>query len=481
MKKITLILLLLPFLSFSQKITTKKDRVLIDEKEVAIFKEPVRDQYQLFDLSGNKQFTVEYKGMSEGKTILNQWLLLTSADEAKKTEIPYEVLINSLSPTRIMLHLISAKYGLFDKNGFNAAKIETFFNTERESIGDKTLKTKMEVVASKKDKEEKIARYRPFVKMDGTIMFGGTAGTNIVGKAMSSNYTAFGNNNTVSIYDLDNIQVATARATGNMNNEVEVTLFNDSKFSYNAEKRFAGPDNSSFVKELVGELVYRDITLGRQAKSYNQNLLKEKIKLAKERSRNIYNVNGYAFDEKGVRYDGIITAQFEKLDINQTGDTQVVDAIDNYGKNVSIKYKNEKGRERTITLQAKDNIKFYVKNSDGTETAFEGMKVKGDAMKKLSNAMSLGFNNAYFYRVIYTSKDNSVLVDPVEDDRFVIKLKSKSEGQMVDKRNNDKLSIQLAEYLSGCKNLASEIKKGAFDLKNSENLINIVNEYNDCK
>ncbi len=481
MKKYLLILLLVPVLAFSQKLKTKKDRILFDEKEVAIYKEPVRDQYQLFDLKGTKQFTVEYKTMMEGKTIINQWLLLTSADESKKTEIPYEVLINSLSPSRIMFHLLSAKYGLFDENGFNASKIETFFNTERENIGDKSLKTKIETIATKKEKEDKIARYLPFVKMDGTIMFGGTAGTNIVGKAISSNYTAFGNNNTVNVYDLDNIQVATAHATGNMNNEVEVTLFNNSKFTYNAQKRFAGPDNSSFVKELVGELVYRDIKLGRQAKTYNTNLLNEKIKLAKERSRNIYNVSGYAFDEKGQRYDGIITAQFEKLDINQTGDTQVVDAIDNYGKNVSIKYKNEKGRERTITLQAKDNIKFYVRNNDGTETAYEGMKVKGDAMKKLSNAMSLGFNNAYFYRVIYTSKDNSVLVDPVEDDRFVIKLKSKPEGQMVDKRNNDKLSVQLAEYLSGCKILASEIKKGAFDLKNSENLINIVNEYNDCK
>ncbi|UUC45458.1 hypothetical protein [Flavobacterium cerinum] len=481
MKKFTLILLLLPFLAFSQKLKTKKDRILIDEKEVAIFKEPVRDQYQLFDLKGNKQFTVEYKGMSEGKTILNQWLLLTSADESKKTEIPYEVLINSLSPSRIMFHLLSAKYELFDENGFNQSKIDAFFNTQRESISDKTLKTKMEVVSSKKDKQEKVARYRPFVKNDGTIMFGGTAGTNIVGKAMSSTYTAFGNNNTVNVYDLDNVQVATARATGNMNNDVEVTLFNDSKFTYPAEKRFAGPDNSSFVKELIEELVYRDITLGHQAKSYNRNLMNEKIKLAKERSRNIYNVNGYAFDEKGTRYDGIITAQFEKLDINQTGDTQVVDAIDNYGKNVSIKYKNEKGKERTITLSAKDNVRFFVKNSDGSETGYEGMKVKGDAMKKLSNAMSLGFNNAYFYEVIHNSKGNSVLVDPVEDDRFVIKLKNKSEGQMIDKRNNEKLTVQLAEYLSGCKKLAAEIKKGAFDLKNSENLINIVNEYNDCE
>ncbi|WP_177735788.1 hypothetical protein [Flavobacterium inviolabile] len=480
MKKIILLLLLCPLISFSQKIKTKKDRVLIDEKEVAILKDQVRDQYELFDLNGVKQFTVEYKGMSEGQTIINQWLLVTSADGSQQTEIPYEVLINSLSPTKIVLHLLTVKYGLFDANGFNKQKIEAFFATKRESISDKSLKAKVEAVASKKDKQDKIARYKPFVKNDGTILFGGTAGTTIVGKAISSGYTAFGSNNTISIYDLDNVLVATANATGNANNDVNVTLFNDSKFTYQAEKRF-GPDNTIFIKDLVGELVYRDITLGHQAKTYNRNLMNEKIKLAKDRSKNIYNVKGYAIDEKGVKYSGTLTAQFEKLDINQTGDTQVVDAIDNYGKNVSVKYLNEKGKERTITLSAKDNTTFYVINEDGTETRYQGMKVKGDAMKKLSNAMSLGFNNAYFYKTLYTSKDNTLLVDPVEEDRFVIRLKNKDVGQMIDKRNNDKLSTELAEYLSGCKKLAAEIKNGAFDLKNTENLINIVNEYNDCK
>jgi len=109
------------------------------------------------------------------------------------------------------------------------------------------------------------------------------------------------------------------------------------------------------------------------------------------------------------------------------------------------------------------------------------MKVNGDAAKKLSNAMSLGFNNAYFYKLLYTAKENAVLVDPIEGDRFVIKLKTKDVGQMIDKRNNKNLAIELAEYMEGCPSLAKEIKAEAFDLKIQGNLVNIVNEFNACK
>ena len=481
MKKIIFLLLLLPMIVLSQKIKTKKDKVLVDEKEVAILNDKISDQYELSDLNNVKQFTIEYKGMGVGSTIINQWLAITSADGTKKTEIPYDVLITSFSPTKIILHLLSVKYGLFDSNGFNQEKITAFFATERESISDKAFKSKVDILESRKEKQEKIARYNPYVKNDGTVMFGGTAGTSIVGRVIGSGYTPMGSSNFAYVYDLDNNKVASAQIKGNLDNDIEVTLYTDSKFTYQSTSHFSGIDNVVFFKELIGELVYRDITLEHQAKVYNANLLKEKIRIAKERSVNVYNVKGYAIDDKGVKYDGTLTAQFEKLDINQTGNTEVVDAIDKYGKFVTVKYLNEKGKERIVTLAAKDNTVFYVKNADDSETCYKGMKVKGDVLKKLSNAMSLGFNNAYFYRQIFSEKDNSLLVDPVEKERYVIKIKNQEAGQMIDKRNNKNISIELAEYLSSCKDLSNEIKKEVFDLKIEENLINIVKEYNECK
>lgn len=481
MNKITILLLLFPAMLFSQKITTKKDKILFDGKEVALLNDKMRDVYVFSDLLGKKQITATYRGLSEGQTIINQWLEVASADGSQVTEVPYDVLITSFSPSRIIAHLLGAKYNLFDGDGFNQANITAFFATERESISEKSLRAKTDAVADRQEKQGKISRYRPVVKGDGTVLFGGTSGTSIVGRAVSSPYVAFGNNNTATVFDLDGITVATAHSLGGMNNEVEVKLYNDITFKYAAEKRFAGGDNASFLTELMGELVYRDVLLGHQAKAYKANLLKEKTRLAKERSVNVYNVPGYAIDDKGVKYEGIITAQFEKLDINQTGNMAVVDAIDMYGKSVSVKYKNDKGRERTITLSAKDNVRFFVNNADGTQTAYQGMKVKGDAAKKLSNAMSLGFNNAYFYRELFAEKGNQLLVDPVEENRFVIKIATSDVGQMIDNRSNENLATQLSEYLSKCAPLAKEIKSGAFDLKVEENLVTIVKEYNDCK
>ena len=479
-KKLLLLLILIPFLGMGQKFKIKNDKILIDEKEVGILNDKIRDSYEFLDLNKEKKFIVDYKMLMEGTTIIKQWLKVSSSDGKKTTEIPYDVLINSFSSTKIILHLLSVKYGLFDINGFNQSKIDAFFEVERESIDNNATKAKLELVMNRKEKQEKISKFRPFVKTDGTVMLGGTLGTNIVGNVIGSP-SKFGSSSTANIYDLDGIAVATAEITNDMDNKVKVTLFNENKFDYNAEKRFSGLDNSSFFTELIGELLFRDYVLGHQAKAYKEAIYKEKIKLAKSRSQNIYNLNGYAFDEKGVKYEGVINAQFEMLDVNQNGNNQVVDAIDNYGKNVSIKYLNEKGKERTITLSAKNNATFFINNADGTQTGYFGMKVKGDGAKKLSNAMSLGFNNAYFYKLLYSSKENSVLVDPIEGERFVIKLKSKEVGQMIDKRNNKNLSLELSEYLLGCPSLAKEIKDEAFDLKVKDNLVNIINEFNQCK
>ncbi len=479
MKKILLLLLILPAMTIAQKVKTKKDRVLVDEKEVAILNDKVRDQYILSDLQGNKKLTIEYKALGEGQTIINQWLKVTSPT-GQTTEIPYDVLITSFSPSRIILHLLSAKYYLFDTNGFNQQKIDEFFATERESISDKSLQAKAAAQIEGKEKKEKIAQYRPSVSTDGTVRFGGNTGTNIVGKAIGSPYEAF-SQSTINVFDLDRMTVATATVKGGVNNEVNVKLFNDTDFTYTATHRYSGPQDVTFLNELIGELVFRDITLGRQAKAYKEALYAEKVQLAKDRSRNVYNVPGYAIDGKGVKYQGILTAQFEMLDVNETGNTEVVDAIDNYGKKVTVKYKNEKGSDRSITLSAKDDVKFFVKNADGTETGYHGMKVKGDSAKKLSNAMSLGFNNAYFYRVLYSENGTTLLVDPVEADRFVIRTKGNETGQMIDKRNNKSLSSELAEYLAGCASLSKEIRDGAFDLKIEENLVNIVKEFNSCR
>lgn len=486
MKKLLYLLLLLPALCFSQKVKIKKEKILFDDKEVAIIKDAESNNYEFYSLDGKKQFMAKYQGLTESNTVIYQWLTVSSADGSQQTEIPYEVLLTSFNSSRIVLELLYKKYGLIDSNGINQAKLDEFFAVKRENLSQKYTKNvvtaKEEAKASKAVYDSKVGALRPFVKQDGTIVSGGQMGTKIIGKVMPiQNYSFKGNNGPIVVYDLDGINVASAELVDNVDSDLNVTLFNGSKFTYQAKRRYTNTDNVLFLQQFVEELVARDYTLGHQAKTYNANILNEKVALAKERSANLYNVKGYAIDDKGVKYTGTLTAQFEKLDVNQTGDNQVTDAIDNFGKKVTIKYLNDKGKERSTTLTAGNGTKFCVTKKDGTDACFIGMKVKGDAMKKLSNAMSLGFSNAYFYELVFEENGNQVLKDPVEQDIYVIKLKDNKEGQMIDSRNNNKLSAELSEYLSGCKALSKEISSGVFDLKVQDNLITIIKEYNSCK
>lgn len=485
MKKILLLLLLIPVAALSQKIKIKGEKVLFDEKEVCLLKKTGSD-YVFSSLDNTKQFTARYNQLMQDKEVLYQWLTISSPDGSQSSEIPYEVLQMSFDSSKIVTKLLSEKYGLIDTSGINQTKLQEFYGVQRDNLSEKYMKSMTEANADAKVNQQqyaaKVAAVRPFVQGDNTIVSGGQMGTKIMGKVIPIQYTHMGNNQPIRVIDLDNITVASAEITGNGNNDINVTLFNKSTFTYKAKRRYTNTDNALFLTQLVEELVARDMVLGHQAKQYENKMYNEKVKLAKERSANIYNKPGYAIDEKGVTYKGgTVTAQFQKLDINETGNTEVIDAIDNYGKKVSVKYLNEKGKERSATLNASDGTRFCITNTDGTQTCYLGMKVKGDAMKKLSNAMSLGFSNAYFYQIVYEDNGNLVLKDPVEGGIYVVKVKDKKEGQMIDKRSNEKLSVELSEYLSKCKSVVSELSGGKLDLKVEDNLISLMKEYNSCK
>lgn len=486
MKKLFYVLMLLPVLAMGQKISLKKGKILSGDKEVAQMKDEVRDNYDFLTLDGTKVFSVKYNQLMHDKDVAAQWLTITTPDNGKKAQVEYEILSMSFSPSKIILNLLSTKYGLIDAGGINNAKLDEFFANNTEDLDTKYRGTiaqaKEEARMNKDEYDAKIVQFRPNVKQDGTVVFNGSGKPAIVGKVAGiSNFKPLGENPPIYVYDLDNVQVAKAELMGGADNKVNVSVFNGDVFTYKASRRYAYSQNELFHNELIGQLLVRDITLGHQAQSYNRNLHNEKVKLAKERSVNVYNIRGYVIDEKGTKFDGIVTCQFEKLDVNQTGNNQVVDAIDNYGKKVTVKYLNEKGKDRITTLNANDNVYFCVEGKEISDGCYYGMKVKGDSGKKLSNAMSLGFTNAYFYKQIFEENGNQILIDPIETDRLVVKLKSKKEGQMIDRRNNDKLSAALSEYLADCPELSKEIAEGKMDLKNQESLINILKEYNQCK
>ncbi len=475
MKKIILALLItLPLLSFGQKIKVKKGVITFDKKEVAKVNDDVRNLYKFSTLKGEKAFDVEFKGMSASNLEGFQWLEMTSA-EGKKTEIPYEVLMTSFSVTKLIIKLISEKYELISTNGIDMAKVAEFFAVEREMLSDKYAKAVVSAKTDEAERQKTVGKYNPFVKDDGTILFGGSRGTKIAGKVYYSQ-------NTYTVQDLDRITVGTAKGCSTCT-DVDATTYTDEEFKFDHGSRtmMTGKFSRSFAQIFVEELLGRGYQLGHEAKAYKSRLNKERVKVAKEQSINLYGVDGSIIDEDGKTYKGTIYVIFEKLEINpadQQSGLSDMNSIDKFGKFVSVKYKNEKNRERIKKFSAKDNTRFCA-DDKGTEKCFMGMKTKGNALKKLSNASNFGFDNSYFYEIIYENNGHMVLSKPGKEGTYVLKFSDQKNGFMIDSRKNDKVSAKLAKYISNCKGLAEDIGNGEFDLSNLDNLKQIVDEY--CK
>ncbi|QHI36481.1 hypothetical protein IMCC3317_18440 [Kordia antarctica] len=480
MKKIVFILLLLPVLAISQKIKIKKNKILFDKKEVAIFEDgDERNKYTFKYLSGEKAFDAAYKAISVSAIQDHQYVEMTSAD-GKKTEIPYEILQTSFSSKKIIIRLLSQKYNMIDANGINKEAVAAFFAEERESISEKYMQAAAAAKLEADERKQTVGRYKPYVKPNGTITFGGSQGTKIVGKVY---YSA--SEKAYAITDLDGIKVATAEESRKMGSTAAVVkTYTDETFEFDegSKTMFTGRFSRTFGQLFVESMVGRGYVFGRQAKKQKSELHKEKVKIAKENSVNLYGVSGSVTDKKGKKYDGTVYVVFEKLELEpgqQVAGLHDMNSIDNFGKDISIRYENDKGRTRIKKFSAKDGISFTAMD-EGVEKTFHGMKTKGNALKKLSNATNFGFNNSYFYEEIYEENGHMLLVKPGEEGTYVIKVKDEKSGFMIDDRNNEKISKALAKYLGKCKQVASDLKAGEFDVNNEENLKQIIQEYNDC-
>jgi hypothetical protein len=476
MKKIVVLaFLLISTLAFSQKIKIKDDVISFDGKDVAKVNTDMRDHYLFSTLKGDKAFDVVFKGLSASNLEGFQWLELTSANGIK-TEIPYEVLMTSFNSTKIIIKLLSDKYGLITSDGIQMDKVDAFFAEEREVLSDKYMKNVVNAEAEQAERKAKMERYNAFVKDDGTVVFGGSTGTSIVGRV-------YYNNNTYSVTDLDGITVGTATGCSTCTT-VKAKTFTDEdfEFDYGSRTMMTVKFSRTFAQLFVEELLGRDYKLGHEAKAYKAQLHNEKVKIAKENSVNHYGVDGFVIDEDGTKYTGTIYVIFEELVLDpaqQDSDFNDMNSIDKYGKYVSVKYKNEKGSVRTKKFSAKDNVSFCVLEN-GNEQYFYGMKTKGNALKKLANASNFGFDNSYFYKLEYQVNNHMLLSKPGEEETLVLKFNTKDVGFMIDDRDNEKVAKALADFIDDCKTLVDDLNNNEFDLSNIDNLKTIINEYNTC-
>lgn len=472
----------LPVLALCQKIGIKKDRVLYNEKEVAVIKSPYRNHYEVYTLDDKKAFDLDLKGVAlSGQEIL-YYLDMKSAD-GRTTQIPYEVLVTSFKVDRIIAHQLGVKYNFFTDKGLNTEEINRFFDVKRENLGDKYLQAKAGSIAAENDRQSSLNNirsiYNPRIGSKGEILVNnGSYPAKIIGYSSMFNCGFSSANPCLEVRDLDGIRVATLYQSNRGIKTYIVKTFDNNEFTYPSPRTYA-PSDYAFMNEFVTYLFAEGYTLGHQAYQKNQELQQAKIKDAVDRSINLYDVPGYVVDRSGKKTEGLITIWFEQLDTERTGQKLPAEGADLFGQRMTLKTSLPRGTG-TKTYNADSGIRFCVPFNGG-EDCYYGLDVKGELMKKLQNYGALHGNNYYFYRLVAKENKIMLLQDPVELRKYVIKTDIQPKGQMIDNRSSEKLALKLADYLKDCKPVSESLKNDNLDLKNQDNLIGIITEYGKCK
>jgi hypothetical protein len=72
-------------------------------------KSPYRNHYEVYTLDNKKVFGLDLKGVAlSGQEIL--YYLEMKSEDGRTTQIPYEVLVTSFKPDRIIAHQLAVKY-----------------------------------------------------------------------------------------------------------------------------------------------------------------------------------------------------------------------------------------------------------------------------------------------------------------------------------------------------------------------------------
>lgn len=484
MKIYLLAALLFSSLVWSQKIQLKKDKILVNEKEAGILKSPYRDHFEFYTLANEKVFDADLKGVTLAKDQFLYYLDMKSAD-GKTTQIPYEVLITSFKPDRIVAHQLAVKYHLFGENGFDKNEVEKFFATPRENLADKYLTAKTNSIAEDNERKSRLdnirSLYNPRLGSKGEILINnGNYPAKIIGYAKGYSCAGFNTaGSCLEVSDLDGIKVASMYQTQGIKTYA-VRTFDHNEFTFTATRPYAQSDYA-FVNEFIANLFIQGYTLEHQAYYKNQELQHAKVTDAVNRSINLYDAPGYLVEKSGKKTEGTITIWFEMLDTERTGQKLPEGGADFFGQRVTLKKQLPGIRSMATKIYDADSGVYFCVAANGNEECYYGLDVKGEFMKKMQNYGSLHGNNSYFYRLI--AKENKIMLlrDPVELQKYVIKTDLQPKGQMLDNRSNDKLLEKLADYLKDCKTVSDQLKKESFDLKNEENLMQIISDYSKCK
>ena len=468
--KITILLFLFcSTLLVAQEIKTRGNRVLIDGKEVAHIDDKKR-VYTFSDLADVPKFSLVQKSMSFNDGSTGTWYEVTDLSTNKTNEALDQSLALGLSYEKnLVTNFVLGKNKLITTNGIDEKALQEFTGGAPTLISEEMANKNAKIESDKKAAEDF------FVKSGFKILNSGQIynATNLAGLIVK---TFFNDPNfpdvIYTIYDKNNIKLAEWHQLGGshptngrslryqMLTTLDKRVFNIKPDS----NQNVGLEKDNHARALIAKLLINGYKFGDQMLEAKTEAVQQNYDVAKTKSANIYEANGYVINENKEKLEGKITALFEEV---KNPNDYLGTEIATYGKEVTFVLPNGV----TKIYRSKKNIKFCVQTPNGEE-CYLGLKTIGNTGEIGGSLNSLSFDFSKFYKIIYEKNENIILVDVIYSNDFILKIAKQEKGLYTNKSDNNKLKKNFIEYVN-----CPEIVFENFDFKTKDGLIKLLEAY----
>lgn len=488
MKKniLTLIILLIVTCSFAQKIKISKGEIKLDGITIG-YVEGKKPVFKIYNLEKSYKVIIELKQVEPVPAI--PIMQLKNEATGKLNEIAFTS--GKFNPFNNEKSVVNAllEHNYLNIDGLNTEAVEKFINGEPTGVSEKLL-------SNKRDSDKMINlinSYQLTIDDRGIIYSIKAQNPDPLDKRIGYiKMTSPSTNGELKyeVTDLDGYLIATWFAKGGMYSNYDKFL-NQELITFDNKVFKAEFDNRgnpigykmskditamNIVRTLIGNgniLQHQGITAVAGIRQEQAKNTANKITAEKKESKNFYEQSGYIINEKGEKKTGRITAEFESIKAESSSGMADMTA---YGKTVTLKYTNEKGRQKTENYKSKNGIRFCI-DKEGKEECYLGLKTIGNTLAAAGSLNSLSFYFSSFYKILYENKGYLVLVDPLLPSDFIIKIANQQKGLYTNKSSVDKLKKNVSDYFK-CDSFEFE----NYDFKTLEGLIKVLKDYkNDCK
>lgn len=487
MKKeiLTLLIVFFTLSNFAQKIKIDKGEIKLDEKTVCYI-EGKKPLFRISSLDKTYNLSIQLKQVVPVPAI--PIMELKNEETAKFNEIAFTT--GKFNPFNNEKSVVAAlvEHNYLTVEGLNIEAIENFINGASLGISEKLLDDQKALEKT----NNFINSYQLSIDDAGIIYSIKAQNQDPLDKRIGYiKVTPSSTNGELQyeVIDLDNYRIATWYAKSGMSLDYD-KLLNQELITFDKKVFKAAFDNHGnpmgykmskdiTAMNIVRVLIGNGYTLQHQGKAAVTEIRaeqakasEEKVKIERSKSANIYEQNGYVINEKGEKKSGSITAEFETIKAESSSGMADMTA---YGKTVTLKFTNEKGREKTENFKSKNGTRFCI-DKDGKEECYLGLKTIGNTMAAAGSLNSLSFDFSSFYKILYEDNGYMVLVDPLLPSDFIIKIPVQEKGLYTNKSSSDKLKKNVTEYLK-CDSFVFE----NYDFKTLDGLIKVLEDYkNNC-